>query len=194
MNRYFTFASLLRLPFYAALLVALTPFTLYAAQETPTLIRNLPLNQFAVSRENRGNAHGFYTMATAIGDDYFDGTSSQARVRRHMAVAHLLGVKYLRCAFSWNGIEPQSGNYNWAFWDNLVSEAHRNNIELIPYVAYTPKWAVRNPEKDFWKEPPRTPALYAQFMYDAATRYRGQIKSWEIWNEPDNQDYWTGSA
>jgi hypothetical protein len=27
-----------------------------------------------------------------------------------------------------------------------------------------------------------------------AERYRGRIKSWELWNEPDNRDYWLGTA
>ncbi len=30
-------------------------------------------------------------------------------------------------------------------------------------------------------------------MTTLAARYRGRIASWEIWNEPDNRDYWLGS-
>src|ERR1051325_4427670 len=29
----------------------------------------------------------FHTMSTAIGDDYFDGKDTKARVRRHLAIA-----------------------------------------------------------------------------------------------------------
>lgn len=132
-------------------------------------------------------------MPTAIGDDYFDGTSSMARLRRHFAIARRSGVKYLRCAFSWNGIEKKAGQYDWQFWDNLVALAAQNRVQLIPYVAYTPEWAARE-GKDFWKQPPRDPRLYADFMYTIASRYRGRIHSWEIWNEPDNKDYWMGDA
>jgi len=132
-------------------------------------------------------------MTTAIGDDYFDGTSSMARLRRHFSAAHRAGVQYLRCAFSWNGIEKTPGHYDWQFWDNLVALARQNHIQLIPYVAYTPEWAARD-RNDFWKQPPRDPMLYADFMYTIASRYRGRIQSWEIWNEPDNKDYWMGTA
>lgn len=132
-------------------------------------------------------------MRLAIGDDYFDGTSPLSRVARHLAIAHHLGVRYLRCAFSWNAIEPAPGRYNWRFWDSLVALAARNQIQLLPYVAYTPKWAARN-AKNFWKQPPQDPQLYANFIKIIARRYRGRIRSWEIWNEPDNRDYWTGSA
>jgi hypothetical protein len=132
-------------------------------------------------------------MRTAIGDDYFNGTSPLSRVERHFAIAHRLGERYLRCAFSWDAIEPEPGRYNWRFWDALVALAAKNHLELLPYVAYTPKWAARAP-KNYWRQPPRDPQLYARFMYTIALRYRGRIRSWEIWNEPDNRDYWTGTA
>jgi Glycosyl hydrolases family 39 len=155
--------------------------------------RALPLNRFAASRHTGTDAAGFYYMPTAIGDDYFDGTSSIERVRRHFSVARRAGVKYLRCAFSWDAIEKEHGTYDWQFWDNLVAIAEQNKIQVIPYVAYTPEWAARE-AKDFWKQPPRDPQLYAAFMFAAAQRYRGRIHSWEIWNEPDNKDYCLGSA
>jgi polysaccharide biosynthesis protein PslG len=155
--------------------------------------RALPLNRFAASRQGNPDPAGFYRMPTAIGDDYFDGTSSMARLRRHFAVARRAGVKYLRCAFSWNGIEKEPGKYDWQFWDNLVALAEGNKIQLIPYVAYTPEWAARD-AKDFWKQPPRDPKLYADLMFTLAARYRGRVRSWEIWNEPDNKDYWLGTA
>ena len=31
-------------------------------------------------------------------------------------------------------------------------------------------------------------------MERLAARYRGRIRAWEIWNEPDNKGYWTGSV
>lgn len=168
-------------------------FPVHPQSDQPPPQRALPLNRFAASRHAGTDSAGFYFMPTAIGDDYFDGTSSMARLRRHFAVARRAGVRYLRCAFSWNGIETSPGHYDWQFWDNLVTLASQNHVELIPYVAYTPKWAARN-EKDFWKQPPRDPMLYADFMYTIASRYRGRIHSWEIWNEPDNKDYWMGTA
>src|SRR5690242_6319049 len=79
------------------------------AQNATSLVRELPLNRFAHSREANTDAQGFYFMPTAIGDDYFDGTSPPDRVRRHLQTARRLGAKYLRCAFSWNGIEKEQG-------------------------------------------------------------------------------------
>jgi CubicO group peptidase (beta-lactamase class C family) len=130
---------------------------------------------------------------TAIGDDYFDGRDPVSRIERHLKTARKLGVQHLRCAFSWNGIEPEQGRYDFRFWDELVARAAKHGIDLIPYVAYTPKWAART-EQDFYRQPPRDPQFYADFLYALVSRYRGRVRSWEIWNEPDNKDYWTGSA
>lgn len=132
-------------------------------------------------------------MATAVGDDYFDGRDTRARVRRHMTIAKQLGARYLRCAFSWNGIEPQQGSFQFAFWDMLMAEAEKAGIEVIPYVAYTPEWAAQD-KREFWEQPPRNAQLFAQVMKTLASRYRGRIHSWELWNEPDLTEYWQGTA
>lgn len=137
-------------------------------------------------------ARGYFQMQTAIGDDYFDGHDSIQRVRRHLKIARAVGVHYLRCAFSWNGIEPEPNEYHFEFWDKLVDEASRAHIELIPYVAYTPRWAART-EENFWQQPPKNPTMFADFMRILAARYRGSIRHWELWNEPDNKEYWNGS-
>lgn len=154
--------------------------------------RALPLNHFPYA-QNHAAADGLKRMAVGIADDYFDATSPPARVRRHFEIAHQLGVKYLRCAFSWNAIEKSAGIYDWSFWDRLVTEAQLAGVTLIPYVAYTPRWAASS-EKNFWSQPPRDPALYGKFMYQIVSRYKGRIPAWEIWNEPDNDEFWQGST
>jgi hypothetical protein len=153
--------------------------------------RVLPLNRPRFTHPDLSS--GWLQMETAIGDDYFDGASSVERVRRHFKVAHELGVKYLRCGFSWNAIEKSQGVYDWRFWDMLVEESERAHIELMPYVAYTPQWA-SGAHQEFWNQPPRNDDLYADFMYQAVSRYRGKVHIWEIWNEPDNREYWQSSA
>src|SRR3954469_6673436 len=175
-----------------ALLLAFT-FIAHAQAPAPAPQRALPLHRFPVSRQAQPDRRAYFQMAFAIGDDYFDGRDTRARVRRHLRVAQQVGAKYLRCAFSWNGIELRDGQYDFRFWDMLVAEASRAGIRIIPYVAYTPEWAARSP-KDFWQQPPRDPALFARVMRTLASRYRGKILSWELWNEPDLAEYWQGTA
>jgi len=164
-----------------------------APAPAPQPQRALPLHRFEVSRQAQTDSEGYFQHAFAIGDDYFDGRDTRARVRRHLRIAKDVGAQYLRCAFSWNGLEPEKGKYDFRFWDMLVEEAGRAGIRVIPYVAYTPEWAARS-EKLFWQQPPKDPALFGRLMKTAAARYRGRILSWELWNEPDLTEYWQGTA
>ena len=180
---------------YSRIALVLAVFLWPAAglHTAPQLLRELPLNRFPASRHTETDARGFYSMPTAVEDDYFDGTGPASRVQRHFKTAGRAGSRYFRCAFSWNGIERERDHYRWTFWDNLVDQAQKKHIGLIPYVAYSPRWAVRE-DKEFWKQPPSDPQSYGDFMYRIASRYRGRVAAWEIWNEPDNRDYWTGTV
>jgi len=97
-------------------------------------------------------------------------------------------------SIGWDGIEPEKDRYDLAFWDAFVDLAQAHGIRLIPYVAYTPRWNSDGGANDYWKTPPRDLAEFAEIMRILATRYRGRIQSWELWNEPDNRDYWLGTV
>jgi beta-xylosidase len=152
--------------------------------------RALPLNRLAESRTTAGE---YYRLPLALEDDYFDGHDSLERIRRHMRTAKDVGARYFRCAFSWNGIEPERGKYDWKFWDQLVAEANVSGIQMIPYVGYTPEWAARTKE-EFWTQPPTDFNWYAEVLRAIVHRYKDRVHVWEIWNEPDLTEYWRGTA
>jgi hypothetical protein len=104
------------------------------------------------------------------------------------------GAQVLRIAFGWDAMEPERGRYDWGFWDDFVRTATRDfGLRLIPYICYTPKWAARDSGENFWRSPPRDPEDFARFVEALVIRYRADIRSWELWNEPDNRAYWLGT-
>lgn len=127
-------------------------------------------------------------------EDYPEETRSLDEVRRDLALLEAARVDVLRISIGWDGIEPQRDRYDFAFWDEVVALATAANVTLIPYVAYTPEWNSDGAPESFWKTPPRDVGEFREVMQLLAERYRGRIRSWEIWNEPDNRDYWLGSA
>ncbi len=105
------------------------------------------------------------------------------------------GVRTLRVSLGWDGIEPERDRYDLAFWDAFIELAVREyGLRLIPYVAYTPEWNSDADPGEHWRSPPREPREFAQLMALLAARYRNSVQSWELWNEPDNRDYWLGSV
>src|SRR4051812_40513857 len=126
-------------------------------------------------------------------EDYPEESRSMEEVSRDIALLRLANVRVLRVSVGWDGVEPERGRFDFAFLDALVELMRAHGIHLIPYVAYTPRWAVRSPGPDYWRQPPAEVSAFAEVMATLAKRYAGRIGSWELWNEPDNKDYWLGS-
>jgi hypothetical protein len=128
-------------------------------------------------------------------EDYPEESRSLAGARKDFELLRRLGIDTLRVSFGWDGIEPERDRYELEFWDAFVDMAVREyHLTLIPYVAYTPAWNSDGGEADYWRTPPRDVGQFAELMGLLARRYADQIHSWELWNEPDNRDYWLGSV
>jgi hypothetical protein len=93
------------------------------------------------------------------------------------------GVKWSREDFSWSRIERQKGQFEWAYYDELLACAKRNGISVYAIVAGWPSWT-----KPYTDEAVNG---YAIFLKELVKRYKNDIKHWEIWNEP-NIFFWQG--
>ena len=103
-----------------------------------------------------------------------------------------LGVGWVREDVQWSRVEPSRGDYDWA-WHDTVFQAHqRNGINIIGVIGPAVGWATPEPgdaEHGVSFYPP-DPDQYAVFAASVAVRYRGLVKAWEIWNEPENPALW----
>ncbi|HVU49230.1 MAG TPA: beta-galactosidase [Polyangia bacterium] len=142
----------------------------------------------------RGARAALRVVPIGLCEDYPEESRTLAAARADLDVLAAAGVRTLRVGIGWDDVEPEPGRFEWAFWDAFVDLVVRERgVRLIPYVAYTPRWAARRPEGDFWTSPPRQPAAFGEVVGRLAARYRGRVESWELWNEPDNREYWSGS-
>ncbi len=140
------------------------------------------------------DADGWRTVPVGLCEDYPEETRDLARVRKDLEALRAAGVRSLRVSIGWDGIEPRDDAFDLSFWDQFVRIAvDELGLTLLPYVCYTPKWAARHLQ-DAYRSPPRDVAEFAEVMRLLAARYRGRVHTWELWNEPDNHAYWTGSA
>jgi len=139
-------------------------------------------------------AGGWHQVRLGLCEDYPEESRTVAAARRDLAFVQQSGAKVLRIAFGWDAMEPSQGKFDWSFWDDVVAAAHDEyQIELIPYLCYTPRWAATDAGENFWRSPPRDNTAFAEFVEAAVHRYRDRIHSWELWNEPDNASYWLGT-
>lgn len=137
-----------------------------------------------------------FPLQTIVGlcEDYPEESRSIDAARRDFTYTRAAGGSVLRIAFGWDAMEPKPDEYDWSFWDEFVPLAVETyGIKLIPYVCYTPAWAASEPGRESWRSAPKNPADFEEFMALISLRYGRWIDSWEIWNEPDNEAYWSGT-
>jgi hypothetical protein len=98
----------------------------------------------------------------------------------------------------WNQIETSRGSYNWSKADKVVNLARGNGKDIIYTFGGTPTWASSEPGQGCSYgngscAAPHSLSDLSTFARAIATRYKGRIKYYELWNEPNDRHYYTGS-
>ena len=101
----------------------------------------------------------------------------------------------MRSFVRWDQIEP-SGPGRWdagqiGALDELVNASATRNVKVLVVVLGTPAWANGSPDA---MVPPRDPAEFGRFVGAMSARYHGRIAAWEVWNEPDDAQFWHGTV
>ncbi|HIE09972.1 MAG TPA: hypothetical protein EYP65_09015, partial [Armatimonadetes bacterium] len=112
-----------------------------------------------------------------------------------------VGIRWVRCGAgatqfaNWPEIEREPGKFDWSRSDaELRTYYDPEGLSLLPILGYTPKWASKNPsakKPQHW--PPADIRLYGRFVKAIVSRYKGRVKCWEVWNEP-NIGFFNGSV
>jgi hypothetical protein len=100
------------------------------------------------------------------------------------------GIGWVRIDFVWALIEPTPDHLDWSAYDAIVAAAEARGLSVLGILAYTPGWAT---DAEPLSGPPRSVADWEDFCFRAARRYRGRVLDWEIWNEPNQKAFWSGT-
>jgi len=98
----------------------------------------------------------------------------------------------------WADLEPQKGQWKWDKLDDDLAVAERHNTPLLMTLGLSPKWASARPDEKFngrggVTAEPKDMQDWRNYIRTIATRYRGRIRYWEVWNEPNGKDFYTGT-
>ena len=102
--------------------------------------------------------------------------------------ARELEIGWTRVGFHWAVVQA-SGPDSWTpeFSDEEIEEQLREGREVIGLLIGIPDWA--RDENDLpaglWLDQGDPGNLWASYVRDIVTRYKGRIDHWIIWNEPD---------
>jgi polysaccharide biosynthesis protein PslG len=99
------------------------------------------------------------------------------------------GVGWVRINMYWAWTERQPGVYDWQAVDSGLAQLEAAKINVVVTLdGPLPCWvlATMSTEKctgPRWTVPPTK--LWVDYVSTAVSRYRGRIRYWELWNEPD---------
>jgi len=95
----------------------------------------------------------------------------------------------------WPKVEPARGLYNWTVMDKDVANARRHSAQFLFTLGLTPQWAAPSQPNTYAgvANVPDNINDYKVFVSTVANRYKGRIQSYEVWNEPDNSQFCTGT-
>lgn len=96
------------------------------------------------------------------------------------------GFTTIRMDLIWNKIEKEKGVYDFSQYDKLVNESNKKNINILFILDYS------NPLYDDGLAPYSDDGreAFSNFAMEAAKHYKGNPIIWEIWNEPNLQQFW----
>ncbi len=137
-----------------------------------------------------------------------DRTYTVAQIDAQLQALARTGARLARSDALWEAAEPAPPvdgvhHYQWAFADEIAGALAAHGLRWLPIIDYSAPWAQSIPGQDH--SPPRVPADYAAYAAALAGRYgRGgsfwsahpslppqPVNTYEIWNEPDNGQFWT---
>ena len=89
----------------------------------------------------------------------------------------------------WLDLEPQPGQWRFESFDKLVGLADQHGVELVYVLGQTPSWATSRPDERHVygpgaASPPADLENFSTYVRKVATRYKGQIAAYGVWNEP----------
>ena len=113
--------------------------------------------------------------------------SSKRDLEKSISLMQEAGVGWVRVDFLWGDIEPLEGEFDFAKYDNIVQRLRTKGIHILGILHYSADWASSCGQ---WNCPPKDNKLFVNYASKVIQRYKGQVKYWELWNEPDSATYW----
>ncbi|MHB1417191.1 MAG: glycoside hydrolase 5 family protein, partial [Chloroflexota bacterium] len=110
------------------------------------------------------------------------------------------GFGWIKQQFPWESLEKSPGRFwddrlnvsTWDKFDYIVDKAAQYGLQVIARLDRPPDWA-RDPDTTP-RTPPKDLAAYGQYVYEVAKHFKGRVRYYQIWNEPNLTEEWGNKA
>lgn len=118
------------------------------------------------------------------------------------------GLRLMPTDTNWGQINTANGVYDWTTLDMWLQAGKDHGKELVFTLAFTPSWASSkpgdltcfnnpgscDPPEDVNVDGTGTDQHWKDFVTAIVQHVGTQITYWEVWNEPRQNVFWTGTA
>jgi hypothetical protein len=139
------------------------------------------------------NPYGINTFLEQEVDDW--------KIHRTLRLISEAGFTWIRQEFPWEDIEIEGKGIfldrrhgqevsSWQKYDHIVQLTQEYGIQIIARLDNPPAWSRREGDEAGTLAPPDDYSDYGDFVYAVVDRYKGRIKYYQIWNEPNIYPEW----
>jgi polysaccharide biosynthesis protein PslG len=102
-----------------------------------------------------------------------------------------MGMTTVRVDAVWGDGEPSPGSFDWSTLDQIMASVHAVGMTADLIIDGCPPWAAAQGATGEFAQPAE-PSQFAAWAAAVAARYSLQgARYFEIWNEPNIQDFWS---
>ncbi len=128
---------------------------------------------------------GFYGVCSHLQSN--DGETEED-VERNAQLIVDAEIQFVRFDFDWKDIEPQDNSFSFSKYDGIIAELKQKNIKVLGILDYDNTWS--DPTTGDVTEINR----FADFALNTVKHFKNDVKHWQIWNEPNNETFWTNPS
>lgn len=137
--------------------------------------------------------------AGPIPRDYFGMHIHRADTSTPWPSARFGSWRLWDAAVSWSRLEPSRGQWDFKRLDKYVAMAGLTGVNLLLPLGLSPAWASARPAERSAYQPgnaaePLRIEDWRNYVRTVAERYKGRIRYYELWNEPNLQNFFSGSV
>jgi hypothetical protein len=109
-----------------------------------------------------------------------------AAPQRDMDLIKAAHIRFIRADLTWAQVEREKGRYNFSQYDQLVDAGQTQGFRILFILDYGNR--LYGQGRAITTDAQRT--AFADYAAAAAARYKGKGVVWEIWNEPNIEQFW----
>lgn len=100
---------------------------------------------------------------------------------------------------AWSQIELEPGVFKWDNLEGILENAESKGMkDVLMVLGTTPEWNAKVVGPDDYPQPgaasaPENLDAWDNWVTEVATRYKGRITSYQIWNEANLKQFWNGT-